>query len=143
MIKLPSAYKVFHQVVFTRLPLPGNISINTLAVLFSFFISKLTCCICAKKFYISNRFIAICHMPLYCHIVIFFLRCCSNSQKTKSIYLIAQGFMCFFPTRGCLGHSHYSFVSKPVGKAGWKMSSTHIRHVLQTRIRIFLYNGVV
>ena len=43
--------------------------------------------------------------------------------------------MCFSPTRGCLGHSHYSFVSKSVGKAGWKMSSTHIRHVLQTRIQ--------
>ena len=32
---------------------------------------------------------------------------------------------------------------KPVDKLGGEMSSTHIRHVLQTRIRTFFYNGVV
>ena len=37
---------------------------------------------------------------------------------------------------------HMQF-SKPVGKIGEEMASTHIRHVLQTRIRTFFYNGLV
>ena len=32
---------------------------------------------------------------------------------------------------------------KPVDKVGGEMTSIHIRHLLQTRIRTFLYNGVV
>ena len=32
---------------------------------------------------------------------------------------------------------------KPVGKVGREIASTHIRHVLQTRIKTFFYNDVV
>ena len=33
--------------------------------------------------------------------------------------------------------------SKLVGKVREQMTSTHIRHILQTGIRTFFYNGVV
>lgn len=55
---------------FQRAFLSGNISINTLVFLFSFFIFNL----CANKIYISNWFIVILHMPLYYHIAIFLLK---------------------------------------------------------------------
>ena len=37
----------------------------------------------------------------------------------------------------------YKQFLKPVGKVGGEMASTHIRHVLQARIRTLFYNGVV
>ena len=61
---------------FLRDLIPKSIFTGYYRVLFSFSISNLTCCICANKIYISNWFIAIWHMPLYCHIAIFYLKCC-------------------------------------------------------------------
>ena len=75
VIKLTPSQKKFRRVVLQRHSLipksifTGNININTLVALFSFFISNLTCCICAYT-------IGICHMPLYCHTAIFVLKCC-------------------------------------------------------------------
>ena len=37
----------------------------------------------------------------------------------------------------------YIQFSKSVGKVGGEMTSTYFRHVLETRIKIFFYNGVV
>ena len=36
----------------------------------------------------------------------------------------------------------YTQFSKPVGKIGEEMAQTYIRHISQTRIRTFFYNGV-
>ena len=121
----------------------------TLLVLFSFFISNLACCICANKIYISNRFIAICHTPLYCLIPIFPLKCCQNSQKIERTYLKAPDLLIFCyleavrASSSCFCVTKYMQFSKPVDKVGGEMSSIHIRHVLPARIRTFFYNGVV
>ena len=120
----------------------------TLLVLFSFFISNLACCICANKIYISNRFIAICHTPLYCLIPIFPLKCCQNSQKIERTYLKAPDLLIFCyleavrASSSCFCVTKYMQFSKPVDKVGGEMSSIHIRHALPARIRTFFYNGV-
>ena len=133
---------------FQRAFLLGNININTLAVLFSFFISNLTCCIFTNKIYIRNRFIAICHTPLYCLIPIFPLKCCQNSQKIERTYLKAPDLLIFCyleavrASSSCFCVTKYMQFSKPVDKVGGEMSSIHIRHALPARIRTFFYNGV-
>ena len=99
---------------FQKASLPGNININTLVVLFSFFISNLTCCICANKIYISSMFIVICHMhTAICHIILPYCNICLEMllklSKLERTYLIVPDFMRFLPHRGRLGYSHYPF----------------------------------
>ena len=50
--------KILKQLWFQKAFLLGNININTLVVLFSFFIYNYTCCVYTNKIYISNPFIS-------------------------------------------------------------------------------------
>ena len=118
-------------------------NINTLVVLFSFFLSNLTCCICAKQnlhsqyVYCNISYVII--LP-YCNICLEMLL--KLSKKWENIPYI-PGLYGVFVISLCFWMTKYIQFLKPVGKVGGEMAWTHIRHVLQTRIRTFIYNGVV
>ena len=85
---------------FQKVFLLGNININTIVVLFSSFISYLTCCICANKIYISNRFIVICHAIIIRYGNISFEMLLKLSKNWKHVPY-SPDFIFF--------HSHYVF----------------------------------
>ena len=93
VIKLSSSHKRFCRVVFKRLPLiPKSIFTGEYQHLYTccfilIFISNLTCCMCTIKIYLSNQFIAICHMPLYYHVAIFLLKSAKTLKKLKAYTL--------------------------------------------------------
>ena len=100
---------ILKQLWFQKVFLLGNININALVVLFSFFIYNYTCCVCANKIYISNPFISTSIISALLQYFSWNTAKTLKKLKVNTLLPSFQGF--FFWPRGRLGRFSLCFLN--------------------------------